>query len=254
MINNKPLVSIITVSYNSDQTIEKTIQHVLNQTYTNIEYILIDGKSKDNTMNIVRAYKPLFNKRNISYKYISEKDDGIYYAMNKGLEMCTGELIGIINSDDWYELNAIDKIVDLYLTNKDFDIYHGLLRYIDRTDNPDSIIGHYDSVLNYAMLEHPTCFVKRACYKKIGLFDLKYRSAADYDWMLRAKKFNCKFLLSTDLIANFKRGGMSDSHISVIEKLNIKRRYGLFSMFKWMYLRVYHSVVPLVKKIVNALR
>src|SRR5690606_35095214 len=111
MANDKPLVSIITVSYNSEQTIENTTHHILHQTYRNIEYIVVDGASKDGTMNIVQSYKPLFNEQEIHYKYISEKDSGIYEAMNKGIEMCNGELIGIINSDDWYELDAVENIV-----------------------------------------------------------------------------------------------------------------------------------------------
>lgn len=106
MMNENYKVSIITVVYNGAKTIEQTIQSVLNQTYENIEYIVIDGASNDGTQALVEKYVD-----NISY-YISEKDNGLYYAMNKGIRKATGDIIGIINSDDWYGENAIKDIVD----------------------------------------------------------------------------------------------------------------------------------------------
>ena len=100
--------SIITVSYNSSKTIEKTINSVLSQTYKDVEYIIVDGASSDGTVEIIKEYEPLFEGR---MKWISEPDNGIYFAMNKGIQMAKGELIGIINSDDWYENDAVEKIV-----------------------------------------------------------------------------------------------------------------------------------------------
>ncbi|WP_418965060.1 glycosyltransferase, partial [Cetobacterium sp.] len=108
---NDILVSIVTVAYNSSKTIEKTIESVLNQSYKNIEYIIVDGESKDNTLEIIKKFQKNFENRGIKYKFISEKDNGIYDAMNKGISMCQGELVGMINSDDWYELDAVQNIV-----------------------------------------------------------------------------------------------------------------------------------------------
>ncbi|MDO4190908.1 MAG: glycosyltransferase, partial [Bacteroidales bacterium] len=123
-MNNTPLVSIITVCFNAEKTIEQTIQSVINQTYSNIEYIIIDGKSTDSTLNIVSKYKD-----NIA-TIISEPDNGIYDAMNKGIKLSSGELIGIINADDWYEKDAVKIMVNKYLSteNKDNSLYYGMIR------------------------------------------------------------------------------------------------------------------------------
>ena len=106
-----PLISIITVCFNSSKTIRQTIESVLNQTYTNIEYILVDGKSTDNTVAIIEEYAPQFTAKGIVYRWVSEPDAGIYDAMNKGIKLATGEWIGIINSDDWYELDACENML-----------------------------------------------------------------------------------------------------------------------------------------------
>lgn len=245
VLNEMPLVSIITVSYNSAKTIENTIQSTLNQTYDNIEYIIIDGASTDGTLAIIKGYEALFDEKNIAFKYISEPDKGIYDAMNKGIRMCSGELIGIINSDDWYESNAVEDVVLTYLNNRDVDVFHGLLRYISYDGYPDSILGHHSRLLHQTMIEHPTCFVKSDCYLEIGLFDSNYRSAGDYEWMLRAKKAGRKFLFLNRLIANFRRGGMSESYISGTEILNIQRSYGILSKSKWLCFRFYKYLVRL---------
>ena len=113
----KPLVSIITVSYNSEKTISKTIESVINQTYKNIEFIIIDGKSTDKTLEIIKLYK-----KNIS-KIICEKDDGIYYAFNKGLKLYSGDLIGFVNSDDVLMPNALEILVKYYNKHKEKDFF-----------------------------------------------------------------------------------------------------------------------------------
>jgi glycosyltransferase involved in cell wall biosynthesis len=101
-------ISIITVNYNGAETLKKAIESVLEQTYDNVEYIIIDGKSDDNSIKIIASYQDLFRKKGYIYKYISEKDNGIYDAMNKGLKIATGDIIGILNSDDWYEVDALE--------------------------------------------------------------------------------------------------------------------------------------------------
>ena len=121
-------VSIITPCLNSEKTIEDTIKSVVNQTYKNIEYIVVDGGSRDRTMEIVKKYEPLFQGR---MKYVSEPDKGIYNAMNKGIKMSTGSLIGIINSDDYYELYTIEHIVDNMTADK-YQVLYGWLRVLQR--------------------------------------------------------------------------------------------------------------------------
>ena len=117
-------VSIITVCYNSEKTIRRTIESVLNQTYDNIEYIIVDGASTDQTMDIVKEYEPKFSGR---MRWISEPDEGIYFAMNKGIDMAAGELIGLLNSDDTYESNAVKSIRDA-LVSEPYQILYGFAR------------------------------------------------------------------------------------------------------------------------------
>ncbi len=132
------LFSIITVCYNSEKTIERTIKSVLNQTESNYEYIIVDGGSTDKTLDIVKNYEDAFNGR---LKYISEKDNGIYDAMNKGIGMAKGELIGLINSDDYYELDALENIKKEYEKLEDEKKKHLVMYGFMRTVNDDKEIA-----------------------------------------------------------------------------------------------------------------
>jgi glycosyltransferase involved in cell wall biosynthesis len=240
-IIDKPLISIITVVYNGAKTLEQTIQSVLNQTYQNIEYILIDGLSNDGSVEIIKKYST-----DIKY-WVSEKDMGIYDAMNKGLKNVTGELVAILNSDDWYEPDAVQNVVNAYLNDNSIDIFHGLLRFINKDNKPDLISGHYDFFLDKGMIEHPTCFIKKEVYEQIGGFNLTYRSAADYDWMLRARLRGAKFYLISQVLTNFRRGGISESQFGFSEELLIKNKYGIISIFKYTYWRIYSGLLAKLK-------
>ena len=121
------LVSIVTVCYNSEATIRDTIESVLHQTYGNIEYIIVDGKSKDHTLDIVEEYRMAFEERGISLQVSSEKDNGVYDAMNKGIAKAKGTLVGMINSDDWYEENTVERVVDTF-RKEDFDMFYADIR------------------------------------------------------------------------------------------------------------------------------
>jgi len=192
-------VSIITVCLNSEKYIEDTIKSVLKQTYDDIEYIIVDGMSTDNTLNIIEKYRSLFKGR---LTVISEKDTGIYNAMNKGIEKANGEIIGIINSDDWYEVDAVANIMEIYNKNKESVIYGAM---VNRKENiiTKIEIGSYKELPN-CMISHPTVFVPQNLYLKFGLFDEQFRIAADYDFMLKlfSNKVNFKFV--NKVIANFR--------------------------------------------------
>ena len=125
----KPLVSITTATYNSEKTLARTIESVLNQTYAPLEYLIVDGLSKDRTISIARDYEEQFKKRGISYTIISEADKGMYDAINKGIRRANGVLIGNINSDDWYEPDAVERIVEKYLETQ-FDFLYGDLNIV----------------------------------------------------------------------------------------------------------------------------
>ena len=219
----KPLVSIITVCFNSEKTIQKTIESVLNQNYSNYEYIIIDGKSEDDTLAIIDEYC----KKNNKIKVISEKDSGIYNAMNKGIKMAKGELIGIINSDDWYENDAIEKIVEEYI-NYGEGIYYGMERKI-RDGKEYSIERNNINFISEKMIQHSTCFVGKSIYDRYGGFNENYKYSADYELMIKMKDNNVKFIMIDKIISNFTVGGASSTPKAAIETLRIKLKNGYIS-------------------------
>lgn len=214
-------VSIITVCLNSEKHIEQTIKSVLNQTYKDIEYIIVDGKSNDNTLNIIEKYKPLFKGR---LKVISEKDNGIYDAMNKGIGYSTGELIGIINSDDWYEKDAVENAVKHYKGNN--VIYGAMLIWKENSIIKMQIRPHTE--LEKAMIGHPAVFVPKKIYIKNGVFSTKYKLASDYELMLRLYQLKIEFTYVPKILANFRDGGASakNEKITDNETALIKKEYG----------------------------
>lgn len=213
------LVSIITVCYNSERTIRRTIQSVLNQTYPNIEYIIIDAKSTDKTLEIVNEYIEEFQGR---IKIVSEKDDGIFDAMNKGIRMSKGEIIGIINSDDYYEKDAVENIVK-HLDIRKKQVYYGMMRVLDHGKEKKVEIESHNFITK-TMIPHCTCFVQRVVYEKYGLFDLKYKYVADYDLMYRYSLIKeIEFVPIYCIISNFSEGGASSTYAA--KKEAIKFRY-----------------------------
>lgn len=223
------LVSIITVCYNSEKFIEQTIQSVLSQTSPIFEYILIDGASTDGTLEIIKKYA----EESDVIKYISEPDTGIYNAMNKGLNIATGELIGIINSDDWYEPNAVEHAVKAY-EQHGLAVFHG----IQRTYRDEEVTGLQCTSANQltkGMIEHPTCFVPQQLYNENGPFDESYRYVGDYELMLRLRQKNIPFVRIEKVLANFREGGVSHSFDAVQENYRMWLRLGLQSRSKYMY-------------------
>lgn len=216
-------VSIITVCYNAEATIERTIKSVLSQTYSDIEYIIVDGKSTDTTMNIVNKYKSHIST------IISEPDKGIYDAMNKGIRNATGDIIGIINADDWYEEDAVESIVDAFNIS-DAGLVYGKAKLIYH-DQSSIYSGEVPlENLRYEVgIMHPTVFVKKDIYNKYGLFNLSYRISADYELFLRYYINKIKFFYVDKLITNFTLGGKSttDFIIGVKETRAISLKYAV---------------------------
>ncbi len=202
-------ISIITVSYNSASTIEDTIKSVLAQGYSDLEYIIIDGGSKDGTMDIVNKYT-----NNIA-KVISEKDSGIYDAMNKGIGLATGDVVGILNSDDFYKSNTVLKDVEHCFAQMNADACYGDIEYIDRDDSTKVVrvwkAGEYkkDKLNSGWIPPHPSFFVKREMYVKYGFFNLNFRIAADYELMLRflLKGITLGYIPKT--LVSMREGGFS---------------------------------------------
>jgi len=215
-----PKISVITINLNDASGLRKTIKSVIDQDFSNFEYIVIDGGSTDDSMEVIKHYAD-----KIAY-WESEPDNGIYYAMNKGIIKATGEWIGFINSGDWYESNALSIINDAIISDQNAQIVHGVLRIWDK-DLIYKIQGVHSSFLPSGMIEHPTCFVKKEVYNTIGAFDTNYKLAADYEFMVRAHIKNCKFLFIDKIIANYLLGGLScTSLLSGIETHQIRQKYG----------------------------
>lgn len=223
-MTKKPKVSIITVCLNSAGTIEQTIRSVLGQTYPNIEYIIIDGGSTDGTKEMLQKYKS-----GISC-CLSEKDGGIYNAMNKGIENATGEVVGIINSDDWYAPGAVELAVS-HLQTKGSQAVHGGLVFVypdGRTREEKGTGKEVTQELHTAMqICHPTVFARKALYEKYGGFDESYRSAADYELMLRWYVNQVTIRYIPEVMAYFRTGGYSqtDFRIGMEESYNISMKY-----------------------------
>lgn len=204
--NKLPLISIITVVYNGEKYLDQTIQSVINQTYKNIEYIIIDGGSTDGTLNIIREYE-----KNISY-WITERDNGLYHAMNKGIAVASGELIGIVNSDDWYEKDTVENVIKGYKNYPEKKIFHGNMNIISDYGttrlykfNPSEFkLKYYGATYN-----HPTFFVTKDEYN-IHTYNNSLRSVADIQFTLEAfLKDKNKFCYIDKTLSNFRLGGIS---------------------------------------------
>lgn len=206
--------SIITITYNSEKTIERTLRSVLTQTYTDYEYIIVDGSSKDSTMNIVRKYEPLFEGR---LKWDSEPDTGIYNAMNKGITRSTGEIIGIVNSDDWLESNTLQILVEEIErdSSRREKILTGevLFHYEDgSTQLYPTSFGRYEYFAKrYRMgLNHPATFVPRSIYDRIGIFDERFKLYADADFIIRCYEAGVGVHFIHKVLSNMADGGASN--------------------------------------------
>ncbi len=207
-------ISIITVSYNSEKTIEQTILSVLGQDYNNIEFIIIDGNSTDSTQKIIEKYRSQISK------VIIEKDNGIYDAMNKGIKIATGDVIGILNSDDEYFSNkAVSAIVNKF-KHEEIDALYADLVYVQE-ENTSKIVRYWKSG-KYSegkfmwgwMPPHPTFYVKKTIYGKFGLYHSEMKSAADYEMMLRLiHKNKIKIGYLEEIVVKMRVGGISNSSI-----------------------------------------
>lgn len=188
-MENKLKISIITVAYNSESTIHDTISSVLSQTYPEIEYIVVDGNSTDKTMQIVQSFASSFGAR---MKWISEKDNGLYDAMNKGIQLATGDVIGIINSDDFYHRNdIIERVVGAFLQNMDAEAVFGDVVFV-HPDNLGKIVRYYSASFFRPILfrfgfmpPHPSFFTYRRNFDKFGYYQTDYKIAADYELLIR---------------------------------------------------------------------
>ena len=248
------LISIITVALNSEATIKRTIESVLNQSYNEIEYIIIDGKSTDNTVRIIESYEQKFETRGFRYKWISESDEGIYDAMNKGVSMASGELIGIIGSDDWYELEGIKYIANSY-KNVQSDYIHGnITTYLPLKKTYKTLkAGSEKEMIKRMSFYHVASFIKKEVYMKLKGYSLNYKICSDYDLVLRIIKNDFVISHVNENITNFSYGGISTSEVSnALKESHVVRVNNGYNKYltAWYYYRA--LLIYRIKHILSA--
>lgn len=212
--NEKPFLSIITVTKNSSKTLVETIRSVRQQDFKNFEYIVIDGKSSDGTIEIIESNMDLIQV------FLSEEDNGLYFAMNKGIALSRGDYIGIINSDDIYAKGAFSEVKRIQEKLSEPSVVYSDMRIIGSSRT--SKLHH--SELDKRMIAHPTCFVPREFYENYGVFNTEYQIAADYELMIRFKQHGLPFTKSEEILAHYREGGLSSKRrrISVLETLTLQ--------------------------------
>ena len=245
-------ISIITVAYNSSKTISDTIESVLNQNYQDIEYIIIDGNSSDNTLEIIKLHAPKFNGR---LKWISEPDKGLYDAMNKGIRLATGDIVGIINSDDFYHRqDIIHRVANAFTENKNVQAVFGDVSFIN-TENKDKIVRYYRAKNFHPkrfrfgfMPPHPSFFTYKSNFEKFGYYKTDYKIAADFELLIRflyKGKLNYKYL-PVDFM-KMRVGGKSTATLRsniVLNKEIVRacRENGIYTNFPLLMLKYFSKI------------
>ncbi len=244
-------ISIITATYNSSAYISECVNSVNNQSYSNIEHIIIDGASKDNTLEIIDSLP------NRVTKVVSEPDKGIYDAMNKGIKLATGDVIGILNSDDFFTYDdVIQNVVDTF-NNNGIDALYGDVHFVD-PDDLNKCVRYYSSAIFKPSLfrfgfmpAHPSFYMKRECYEKYGLYALDYKIASDYDLLIRylyKEKINYKYL-KKDFVT-MRTGGVSTENFNSSVTLNREivkacKKYGIKTNMFLLSLKYLYKIFEL---------
>ena len=218
-------ISVITVTYNSEATLADTMQSVSEQSYLPYEYIIVDGKSTDGTLLLAESFRGKFEEKGVKLDIISEPDNGIYDAMNKGIDVASGDIIGIINSDDWYEKDALKIVAEEY-EKEEFDLFYADIRMI----KPDgsSFIKHARD-RKYATSRdwnHPTTFITKRTYNRYHYGTKTIHD--DYDLILRLKRDNVKTRVVNKTLADFRMNGVSHSRSISAAIKSIKTKYAIY--------------------------
>jgi len=206
-------ISIITVTYNSASTLTHTLDSVNNQDYPDIEHILVDGKSTDDTVSIIQSYPHVS-------KWVSERDDGLYDAINKGIQMATGNVIGILNSDDFFPANHIVSLIAKSFLQENVQAVYGDIAFV-RPGRLDKIVRLYSSRkftprrFGYGyMPAHPSFYVLKSCYDSMGVYKPDYKIAADYELLMRfIYKNNIRYAYIPEILVYMRTGGVSNKNV-----------------------------------------
>ena len=218
-------ITIITVCFNSEKHIHTALESVLAQTYHDIEYVIVDGNSSDNTLNIIKQYEPLFNGR---MKWTHEPDKGLYDAMNKGIRMATGDVIGILNSDDLYcSPQSIEKVMNVFNQNNSLDAVFANLFYVSQNNTSHIvrkwITGKQASFKSGWHPGHTALFLKKKVYDDYGLYNIDFKLVADFELMLRVfDKYKIKAFYLQEYLIKMRLGGVTNKSLKNIYKQNIE--------------------------------
>ena len=219
---NNILISFIIPTFNSEKYIEECILSIINQNYDNIEIIIVDGKSSDKTLEVLNQFD------NQITKIISEKDDGLYFAINKGISIAKGDIIKILSSDDLLTENSISTIIELFekgaMLSKEFCILSSLYRI----DKKSKILKLWKKTNNIGFFEnylHPTWYVSRKVYDNYGVYDTRYKIASDYDYYMRMLMNKVELIESKEPLAMHREGGISENYTGAKEVYLIKTFY-----------------------------
>ena len=249
-------ISIITATYNSAKTVKDTFESVLRQSYNDYEYLIVDGASKDETMTVVKEYESRFEGR---LRYISEPDKGLYDAMNKGLKMATGDVVGILNSDDFYTSDdALQTIADAFNAN-DIDATYGDIHFVNDDDLTKMVRYYSSSVFKRSYMRfglmpaHPSFYCKKSVYEKYGYFDTSYRVAADFENLLRLIFINnIKTLYIPKDFVTMRTGGASTAGFGsrrqiMRDHLRAMKQNGVYSNMFLLSLRYFYKIYELIR-------
>ena len=244
-------ISVITATWNSGKTVQDTIDSVLKQRYRNVEHVIKDGGSiKDDTVEIIKRNEPRYAECGKSVRWISEKDGGIYDAMNTGVEMATGDVIGILNSDDFYTSDdVLQKVAEEFEKDPELEAVYGDIHFV-KPEDLTKCTRYYSSksfrpwLLRFGFMPaHPSFYVRREVYEKYGLYDLQFRTSSDFEWMVRlfAKhKIRAKYL-PMDFVT-MRDGGESTAGMEAKRKVNNDivgslRKHGIWTCGVFKYVR-----------------
>lgn len=259
-------ISIITATWNSDATLEDTLKSVLDQTYGNVEHVIIDGNSTDKTMDLVRRYADLYRQRGFELKWLSEKDHGIYDAMNKGIKLASGDIVGLLNSDDFYTSPTVLAKVAEVFNGEDgdqVDAVYGDIHYVN-PNNLHRCVRYYSSkkfkrsrMRMGFMPAHPSFYCRREIYSEYGLFDTDFKIAADFEQLLRLiyiHRIRTRYV-PADFVT-MRTGGASSSGLSSHKRIYREHRKAykkncVYSNFFLEGYRYFTKVIDICKSRIN---
>lgn len=247
--------TIITVTYDSASTLRDAIESVLTQRFVELEYIIVDGASKDNTVELIREYEPCFEGR---LRWITEPDKGLYDAMNKGIAMATGDVIGILNSDDFYTNDTVlHNIAQAFMHDSELDATYGDIHFV-KPNNLQKCVRYYSAkhfrpfLLRFGFMPpHPSFYCKKECYNRLGLYKLDYKIASDYDLLIRylyINRIKAKYI-NLDVVT-MRMGGASTENIKSRIILNkeivaANKSYGVWTCMPLLMIKYIYKIFEL---------